>query len=119
MIFAGGGDVFELFAEVAASELGAAFAGGADVGDGEARVVGHGDEGGLAVARVAFDADLFGVDGVVGFEVVEGAAGAPGPGAEDAPVVELAWLAFVDEADDAFGEAGAVVGLDAGGIEEA
>ena len=51
----------------------------------------------------------------IGFEIIEAAAGSPGPGAECAPIVEFAWLAFVDEADDAFGEAVAVVGLDAGG----
>ena len=64
-------------------------------------IVGHGDERGLAVAGVAFDADLFGVDGFVGFEIIEGAAGSPGPGAECAPVVGLARLALVAEADDA------------------
>ena len=98
-------------------ELGAAFAGGADEHDGEALVERHRDERGLAVARDAFDADLLGVDGLVGLEIVEAARGAPGPGAQRAPVVGLARLAFVDEADDALGEAGAVVGLDAGGVD--
>jgi hypothetical protein len=60
---------------------------------------------------VAFDADLFGIHGSVGFEVVEDAAAAPGPSANSSPVVGLAGLAFVDEADDALGEAGSVVGL--------
>jgi hypothetical protein len=64
---------------------------------------------------VAFDADLPGVDGFVGFEVVERAACSPGPGAEGSPVVEFARLAFVAEADDAFGKAGSVVGLNAAG----
>ena len=60
---------------------------------------------------------MFGIDGVVGFEIVERAAGAPGPSAQCAPIFQRARLAFVDEADDAFGEAGAVVGLHAGGNE--
>ena len=96
-------------------EFGAGLAGGTDVADGEAGIVGHGDEGGFAVARVALDADLFGIDGFVGFEIVDAFAGAPGPGFEHTPVVGGARLAFVDEADDALDEAGAVVGLDAGG----
>ena len=71
MVFVGAGDVFDHLAPVAAAELCAAFAGGADVGDGEALVVGHGDDSGFAVAGVAFDADLFGVYRFVGLEVVE------------------------------------------------
>src|SRR5205085_8293794 len=100
---AGAGEAFYGLAEVAAVELGAAFAGGADEDDGEAWVVGHGDEGGLPVAGDAFDADAFGVDGLIGFEVVEAAGRAPGPGAEGTPVVGLAGLTFVAQADDAFG----------------
>ncbi len=64
---------------------------------------------------MAFEADLPGVDGFIGFKIVEGAAGSPSPRAQGAPIIELAGLAFVDEADDAFGEAGAVVRLNAGG----
>ncbi len=70
--------------------------------------------GRLAVARMAFDADLFGIDGFVGLEVIERAARAPGPGAKGAPIVGLARLALVHEADDALRQAGAVVGLNAG-----
>ena len=55
-----------------------------------------------------------GVHGGIGLEVIEPARRAPGPGAQRAPVVRLARLALVDQADDAFGQAGAVVGLDAG-----
>ena len=54
---------------------------------------------------------------VIGLEIVEPARRAPRPGAQRAPVVRLARLALVDEADDAFRQARAVVGLDAGGIE--
>ena len=96
-------------------QLGAALARGADIGDREALVVRHGDQGRLAIARVAFDADLPGVHGLVGFEIIERAAGAPGPGAQRAPIVGLARLAFVAQADDALRQARAVVGLNAAG----
>jgi hypothetical protein len=76
------------FAEVAAEELGAGFAGGADVSNGETRIVGHGDEDGIAVAGVAFEADLLGVHGFVGFKIVEGAAGSPSPRPQSAPIIE-------------------------------
>ena len=81
------------------------------------RCVSHGDESGFSVARETFDGDMFGVDGAVGFEIVERATGTPSPSAECAPIVRRARLAFVDETNDAFGEAGAVVGLHAGGNE--
>ena len=77
----------------------------------------HRDERRLAVARHAFDADLLRVDGLVGLEIVEAARRAPRPRAQRAPVVRLARLALVDEADDALRQAGAVVGLNAAGIE--
>ena len=84
----------------------------------ESLIEGHGDERGLAVARDAFDADMLRVDGWIGFEIVESATRAPSPGAQCAPVFRLARLAFVDQPDDAAGEAGAVIGLHAGGIEQ-
>ena len=105
VVFARAGDVLHQLAEVAAVELGAALAGGADEADGEPRVVGHRDERRLAVAREPLDADLLGVDGFVGLEIVEGAAGSPGPGPQRAPVVELAGLALVAQADDALASA--------------
>ena len=46
------------------------------------------------------------------------AAGAPGPGTQRAPIIHLARLALVHQADDALGQACAVVGLDAAGIED-
>src|SRR5260370_35263727 len=112
-----GGDVFDLLAKVAAKGFCAAGARRADKGDGETLIVGHGDESGFSVARETFDGDMFGVDGAVGFEIVERATGTPSPSAECAPIVRRARLAFVDETNDAFGEAGAVVGLYAGGNE--
>ena len=117
VVFAGAGQVLHGFAEIAAVQFGAAFAGGADEHDGEARVEGHGHQRGLAVARNALDADLLGVHGFVGFQIIQAARRAPGPGAQRAPVVRLARLAFVDQADDALGQARAVVGLDAAGID--
>ena len=51
---------------------------------------------------------------LVTLEIIERAAGAPGPRAESAPVVQLARLPFVHQADDALRQAGAVVGLHAG-----
>jgi len=61
----------ELFAIVAAGQVGSACAGGVDVSDGEAWIVSHGDQGGLAEAGMAFDGDVAGIDGRVGFEVVD------------------------------------------------
>ena len=95
-------------------QLHAAGAGRPDESDGEALVVGHRDDGGLAVSRQALEPDVLCVDRLVGFEVVERAAGAPGPGLERAPVVELSWLPLVDQADDPARQPGAVVGLHAG-----
>ena len=112
------GEALDGFAEVAAQQRGSAFARRADEHHGEALIEGHGDERGLAVARDAFDANMFCVDGRIGLEIVECAAGAPGPRAQCAPVFGLARLAFVDEADDAAREAGAVVGLHAGWVEQ-
>jgi hypothetical protein len=118
VVLAAGGEVLDRLAEVAAMELGAAFAGRADEDDREALVEGHRDERRLPVARHAVDADALGVDRRVGLEEVERAARAPAPGAQRAPVVRLAPLPLVDEADDPLGEAGAVVGLDAGRVQE-
>ena len=90
VVLAGAGEVLDGFAEIAAMQLGAALAGGADQHHREALVERHRHERRLAVARHAFDADLLRVDGLVGFEVVEAARGAPRPGAQRAPVVGLA-----------------------------
>src|SRR2546430_795212 len=51
----------------------------------------------LSVARVTLDADSLGIHGFVRFEIVQGAARAPGPGAQCAPVVRLARLTFVED----------------------
>src|SRR5690349_10767355 len=64
---------------------------------------------------MAFNANLFRVDSGVVLKVVDAFACAPGPCLEHAPVADRAWLALVDEADNALGHAGSVVGLDRGG----
>src|SRR6187549_2587543 len=66
---------------------------------------------------MALDADPLRVHRLVGFKVVEEAAGAPSPGGERAPVVQRARLALVHEADDARRQPGAAVGLHAPGIQ--
>ena len=113
VVLARAGEVLDQLAEIAAVQLRPALARGADEADGEALVIGHRDERRLAVARESLDADLLGVDGLVGLEVVEGAARAPGPGAQRAPVLRLAGLPLVAQADDPLGQPRAVVGLDA------
>ena len=94
-------------------QLRPAFTGGTDKADGKPLVVGHRHERGLAVARKPLDPDLLGVDGLVGLEVIQGAAGPPGPGPQRTPVVGLAGLPLVAQSDDALGQPRAVVGLDA------
>src|SRR5205823_11820431 len=81
-------------------------------------VVRHANDGRLAPTRVAFQRDATGIHGLIGLEVIQGAAGTPGPGAQDTPIVELARLALVDQADDALVQTGAVVGLNAAGVED-
>ena len=117
VVLARAGEVLDRFTPVAAVQLGAAFAGRTDEDHGESGVEGHGHQGGLAVARNTFDADMLGIHGLVGFEIIQAARGAPGPGAQGAPVVGFAGLALVHQTDDALGQAGAVVGLNAAGVD--
>ena len=95
VILAGAGDVLELLAEAAAGEVGPTGAGGADIGNDKAGFVGHGDQSGLAAARVALDGDVVSVDDGIGVEIVHQARGAPGPSAQNAPVFQLARLAVI------------------------
>src|SRR5579864_8798660 len=53
---------------------------------------------------MALRPDALGIHGFVVLEIIQRAA--------RAPVVRLPWLAFVDQADDAFREPGPVIGLD-------
>src|SRR5207245_769876 len=86
-----------------------------DQDDGEASVKSHRNQSGLSITRYTFDADLSCIHGRIGFEVIQSASRAPAPRAQRTPVVGLAWLTFVNETDDSFGEAGAIVGLNAVG----
>lgn len=96
VVFVRGRDVFDHLTVITAMEFDSACARGGEEGDGKAPIVSHGDCGGFAIAGVALDADLFSVDGFIGFKVIEDTAGTPGPGTEGTPIVEFAWLAFVD-----------------------
>src|SRR5580658_1225134 len=87
MIFSRRGEVFYLLAELAAQDLGAAFTRGTDEGDGQAGLIGHGDECGFAIARQAFYANLFRVDRPIRFKIVQRTACAPSPRAQGAPVI--------------------------------
>src|SRR5262245_46021595 len=114
MVAAGAREVFYQFAEIAAVEFSAALAGRTDKADGEPLVVSHRDQRGFAVTRKPLDADLFGVHRFVSLEIIQRATRAPSPGAQRAPVVGFARLAFVAQADDALRQTRAVVGLNAG-----
>src|SRR5262249_8817659 len=67
----------------------------------------------LAIAGVPFEANLLGVHRFVGLEIIQSTAGAPRPSPQRTPIIHLARPAFVAQTDDAFGQAGAVVGLNA------
>src|SRR5438552_1521382 len=117
MIFARGGEIFDEFAPITPMELCAAFTGGADKDNREARIVGHRHKNSFSITRVALEPNAFCVRGFVGFEVVESAACTPGPGAQSTPIIGFSRLAFVAQANDAFVEFSAVVRLNAGGIK--
>src|SRR5258706_9637641 len=59
----------------------------------------------------------FGVDRFVSFEIIERAARAPGPRPQSAPIVQLARLALVAQADDPLRQSSAVIRLDAGRVK--
>src|SRR2546429_10002876 len=82
VIFGGTGDILHQLAEVAAMKLRTAFARRADEANSEALVIRHRNERSFAVARESFDADLFGVNGFIGLEIIESAARAPSPYAQ-------------------------------------
>src|SRR5579859_1286500 len=107
--------VFNLLAKLASQDLRAAFARGSDKANGETWIVGHGNQRGFSVARKTLDADLPRIHRFVGLQVVQSAAGAPSPGAQRAPIIELARLAFIGQTDNARGQTTAIIGLKAGG----
>ncbi len=100
MIFAGTGEVLDLFSKLPPQDLGPAFARRTHKSNRKARIVGHGQQRRFSVARKAFDTDLLGVNGLVGFEIIESAAGAPRPSAQHSPIIQFARLAFVDQTYD-------------------
>src|SRR5262249_24647927 len=105
VIFVRTGEIFDGFAKIAAVAFRAGFAGRADEDESEARVEGHGDESGFAVAGNAFDANLFRVHGLVGFEIVKTARCAPRPCTQCAPIVWFACLPLVDQTNDSLPQA--------------
>src|SRR5262249_32822649 len=94
-------------------QFGAAFAGRADERHREARIEGHGDQSGLAVARDAFDANVLRIHSFVRLQIIESARGAPRPRTQRAPVIGLASLPFVGQSNDSLGEACPIVSLNA------
>ncbi len=117
MVFVFARDVFHKLTIIPAMQLGATFPGGTHEGDGDTLVVGHGDDGCFAIPGMTLNGDVFGIDGPIGFEVVHGAVGAPSPGPQCSPIVGLARLAFVYQANNAFSQTRAVVGLNAGRVQ--
>src|SRR5438105_685611 len=103
MVFPGGGEIFNRFAEVAAIELGSALAGRAYQNDGEAGFEGHRHQRGFPKSRDAFNADVLGIDSGIGFQIIQSSACAPSPGTKRSPIIGLAWLTFVDESNDSLG----------------
>ncbi len=118
VIFAGTGQALDRLAEIAPVRLGATFAGGTDQPHVKALVEGNGDQRRLAVARHTLDADMALIHLRPGREIIEDPTGAPAPGPERAPVIRLARLALIDEADNALGQACAIIGLIAGRVEQ-
>ena len=62
---------------------------------------------------MSFNADTPGIHRFVGFKIIQGATRTPGPRPQRTPIIHFAWLTLITEADDAGGEARAVVGLHA------
>src|SRR5204863_7756799 len=84
----------------------------------ETLVIRHSDDGCLTIPRESFNADLFGIHGFVGLEIIQGAAGTPCPCAQRTPVIHLSRLALVAQADDALRQTRPVVGLNADGSDD-
>src|SRR5439155_1188006 len=89
-------DAPDVLAEAAARDGGAAFARVVGDHDGEALVLRARPQGGLAQARMAHDDHAACIDVLVGLEIIESAAAAPGPAADRAPLrrltLLLAWI---------------------------
>ena len=100
MILARTGNVLHQFAPIAPVKFGATFTRRTDKCDCKPRVICHRNERCLAITRMTFEADLLSVHGLIGFEIIKRAAGAPGPGTQCTPIIQVAWLTFVDETND-------------------
>src|SRR5579871_901118 len=111
VIFRGGGDVLHLLTKFTAKNFCSAFSRRSDETNRDARVVSHGDECGFSVTRKAFDANLLCVNGFVRFEIINRATRTPGPGSQNSPIIRLARLALIYEADDSLRKAFTIVGL--------
>src|SRR4029453_11750893 len=111
----GGGDVLDQLAEVAAVELRASRTGRSDEANSEPLVIGHRDDRRFPIAGETCDTDLFGINGFVGLEVIDGPAGAPRPRAERAPVLDFTRLPFVAQTNDPARQSRTAVGLHAVG----
>src|ERR1700730_4157295 len=94
-------------------KLRTSFAGGTNKSDSETRFIRHRHERRLSVTRVALKANLFSVDRFVSLEIIQRMARAPCPRSQRAPIIDLARLPFVAEANDATVQTRAVVGLNA------
>ena len=97
-------------------ELRPAFPGRSHQDHGEAGLKCHGHQRGFAVPGDPFNPHVPGVHRRVRFQVIQAPRGAPGPGAQRAPILRLARLPVIDQANDPLGQPRAVIGLDTAGI---
>jgi len=118
VILTGSREALDLLADQMAPELGTALARRTDEAGKHARLVDQSSQRGFAIPRMPFEGDLLGINERVLLEEIYQLARTPSPGAERAPVVDLASLTFVDETDDALPQlvVVAAVGLDAAGL---
>src|SRR5262249_35341867 len=61
---------------------------------------------------------MFCINRRIRLKVIQSAAGAPSPGAQRSPIFRFAWLALVDEPNDAARDTRTIVCLNARGIEQ-
>src|ERR1700730_13976612 len=100
VIFGSRGDVLHLLTKIAPEDLGASFTRGADKSNRETGLVRHRHDSRFAVPRKPFNTTLLRVHGFISFEVIQCPACAPRPGAQGAPIVQLARLPPIYQADD-------------------
>src|ERR1035437_1288539 len=100
------GEIFYGLAKNVPMQFHPTFAGGTDQAHGNSWFKGFRYDRSLAVAGKSPDADFFRLrHGLrIGFEIIDQLADAPLPRAQRTPIVRLAWLAFIHQADDARGQ---------------